>query len=83
LRGNPVDDVREIVDMVQSIADVCELDVVTEVLDPAKDVDGIHPQNVGSLALGYTGLDFFQPATPLAGMEILKRYNLPVSGKRA
>ena len=58
-------------------------DVVTEVLDPAKDVDGIHPQNVGSLALGYTGLDFFQPATPLAGMEMLRRYNIPVSGKRA
>jgi methylenetetrahydrofolate dehydrogenase (NADP+)/methenyltetrahydrofolate cyclohydrolase len=58
-------------------------DVVTDVLDPAKDVDGIHPQNVGCMTLGYTNLDFFQPATPLAGMEILKRYKIPISGKQA
>jgi methylenetetrahydrofolate dehydrogenase (NADP+)/methenyltetrahydrofolate cyclohydrolase len=58
-------------------------DVVTEVLDPAKDIDGIHPQNAGRLALGYPARDFFQPATPLAGMELLRRYDIPVSGKRA
>jgi methylenetetrahydrofolate dehydrogenase (NADP+)/methenyltetrahydrofolate cyclohydrolase len=58
-------------------------DVVTEVLDPAKDVDGIHPANAGRLALGYASRDFFQPATPLAGMELLRRYNIPVTGRRA
>jgi methylenetetrahydrofolate dehydrogenase (NADP+)/methenyltetrahydrofolate cyclohydrolase len=58
-------------------------DVVTEVLDPAKDIDGIHPENAGRLALGYTGLDYFQPATPQAGMELLRRYNIPISGRRA
>jgi methylenetetrahydrofolate dehydrogenase (NADP+)/methenyltetrahydrofolate cyclohydrolase len=58
-------------------------DVVTDVLDPAKDIDGIHPQNVGRMTLGYTNQDFFQPATPLAGMEILRRYEIPVGGKRA
>ncbi len=58
-------------------------DVVTAVLDPAKDVDGIHPENAGRLALGYAGLDYFQPATPLAGMELLRRYNIPISGRRA
>jgi methylenetetrahydrofolate dehydrogenase (NADP+)/methenyltetrahydrofolate cyclohydrolase len=60
-----------------------QADVVTEVLDPAKDVDGIHPENAGRLALGYPGLNYFQPATPLAGMELLRRYNIPLSGKRA
>ena len=58
-------------------------DVVTDVLDPAKDIDGIHPRNIGGLALGYTALDFFQPATPLAGMEILSRYEIPLRGKHA
>jgi methylenetetrahydrofolate dehydrogenase (NADP+)/methenyltetrahydrofolate cyclohydrolase len=58
-------------------------DVVTEVLDPAKDVDGIHPENAGRLALGYASRDFFQPATPLAGMELLRRYQIPVTGRRA
>jgi methylenetetrahydrofolate dehydrogenase (NADP+)/methenyltetrahydrofolate cyclohydrolase len=58
-------------------------DVVTEVLDPAKDVDGIHPENAGRLALGYPGQHYFQPATPLAGMELLRRYQIPVNGKRA
>lgn len=58
-------------------------DVVTEVLDPAKDVDGIHPENAGRLALGYADREYFQPATPLAGMELLRRYKIAVSGQRA
>ncbi len=56
---------------------------VSAVLDPAKDVDGIHPENAGRLALGYTGLDFFAPPTPQAGMALLRRQPIRVSGKSA
>lgn len=47
-------------------------------LDPDKDVDGLHPVNMGRLALGMSGL---VPCTP-AGIEaILAHYDIPVSGK--
>jgi methylenetetrahydrofolate dehydrogenase (NADP+)/methenyltetrahydrofolate cyclohydrolase len=49
-------------------------------LDPAKDVDGIHPYNTGLLAQGRPGL---APATPLGGMEILRHYQVPIAGARA
>jgi methylenetetrahydrofolate dehydrogenase (NADP+)/methenyltetrahydrofolate cyclohydrolase len=49
-------------------------------LDPAKDVDGIHPSNVGLLAQGRPTVI---PATPAGGMEILTRYDVPISGARA
>jgi methylenetetrahydrofolate dehydrogenase (NADP+)/methenyltetrahydrofolate cyclohydrolase len=55
-------------------------DAVTEVLDPNKDVDGIHPINIGQLSLG---LDCFVPATPEGGVELLDYYGIPVEGKRA
>ena len=51
---------------------------VTEAVDPAKDVDGFHPVNVGKLALG---LDTFVSATPNGIMEMLKRYNIETVGK--
>jgi len=56
------------------------LDNVIEVLDPNKDVDGIHPINVGQLSLG---LDCFVPATPQGGVELLDYFRIPVEGKRA
>ena len=46
------------------------LRAVIDTLDPAKDIDGIHPLNAGLLALGYDG---FLPATAHAAVEILKR----------
>lgn len=49
-------------------------------LDPAKDVDGFHPENVGRLSLGLPG---FVSCTPAGVMELLKRYNLSPSGKKA
>jgi methylenetetrahydrofolate dehydrogenase (NADP+)/methenyltetrahydrofolate cyclohydrolase len=55
--------------------------LVTDVLDPEKDVDGIHPINAGRLFQGDS--DAFAPATPSGGMEILKRYDIPLKGKRA
>jgi methylenetetrahydrofolate dehydrogenase (NADP+) / methenyltetrahydrofolate cyclohydrolase len=53
--------------------------VVIQSVNPAKDVDGFHPQNVGRMALG---LPAYIPATPNGIMELLKRYNVETSGKR-
>ena len=49
-------------------------------VDPAKDVDGFHPVNVGCLSTQRPGL---VPCTPAGIMEILKRSNIPVSGQEA
>lgn len=49
-------------------------------IDPAKDVDGFHPENVGRLSLGLPGL---RACTPAGIMELLKRYNLSPKGKKA
>lgn len=49
-------------------------------IDPTKDVDGLHPMNVGRL---YCGLDAFVPCTPRGIMELLKRMHCEIAGKRA
>ena len=49
-------------------------------IDPAKDVDGFHPVNVGKLALGQKGL---VPCTPAGVMEMLSRSGVPVAGREA
>jgi methylenetetrahydrofolate dehydrogenase (NADP+)/methenyltetrahydrofolate cyclohydrolase len=49
-------------------------------LDPRKDVDGVHPTSAGLLA---QGLPCLVPNTPAGGMELLRRYNIPLAGKRA
>ena len=49
-------------------------------IDPAKDVDGFHPENAGKLTLGLPGL---RPCTPQGIIELLKRYNLSPKGKKA
>ncbi len=51
-----------------------------EAVAPDKDVDGFHPVNVGRLQSGQPGL---QPCTPAGVMEMLRRRQLPVSGKNA
>jgi methylenetetrahydrofolate dehydrogenase (NADP+)/methenyltetrahydrofolate cyclohydrolase len=55
------------------------LRVVIDAIDPAKDIDGIHPRNAGLLSLGYDG---FLPATAQASVEILKRSGIQIQGKR-
>jgi methylenetetrahydrofolate dehydrogenase (NADP+)/methenyltetrahydrofolate cyclohydrolase len=47
---------------------------------PEKDVDAFHPINTGRLSLG---LPAFAPCTPAGVMELLKHYEIPVSGKTA
>jgi len=54
---------------------------VVAALSPAKDVDGVHPINAGRLLAGAG--EYFVPATPAGGMEILSRANVPIQGKRA
>ncbi len=49
-------------------------------VDPAKDVDGFHPMNVGFLSTQRPGL---VPCTPAGVMEILQRSNIPVAGREA
>jgi len=49
-------------------------------LDPAKDVDGFHPVNVGYLSTQRPGL---VPCTPAGVIEILKRSQIPIAGQEA
>ncbi|HOO21068.1 MAG TPA: bifunctional methylenetetrahydrofolate dehydrogenase/methenyltetrahydrofolate cyclohydrolase FolD [Kiritimatiellia bacterium] len=50
---------------------------VIEAVDPAKDVDGFHPVNIGRMVLG---LPAFVPCTPAGVIEILRRAEIPLSG---
>jgi methylenetetrahydrofolate dehydrogenase (NADP+)/methenyltetrahydrofolate cyclohydrolase len=51
---------------------------VIEAIDYRKDVDGFHPVNVGRMVIG---LPCFVSATPSGILELLKRYDIPTSGK--
>lgn len=51
---------------------------VIEAIDPRKDVDGFHPENVGRMVIG---LPSFVSATPFGIVELLKRYSIETSGK--
>ncbi|KAA6303219.1 MAG: Bifunctional protein FolD protein [Candidatus Ordinivivax streblomastigis] len=51
---------------------------VIEAIDYRKDVDGFHPINAGRMSIG---LPCFVSATPAGILELLKRYNIPTSGK--
>ncbi len=54
-------------------------DAVVSAVSPDKDVDGFHPENVGRMVLG---MPSFISATPFGILELLKRYDISVSGKR-
>ena len=49
-------------------------------VDPAKDVDGFHPMNVGFLSTQRPGL---VPCTPAGVLQILQRSNIPIAGREA
>ena len=53
---------------------------VLELIDPAKDVDGFHPVSVGRLVANQPGL---RPCTPVGVMELLRTYDIPVTGAEA
>ncbi|MBQ9636705.1 MAG: bifunctional methylenetetrahydrofolate dehydrogenase/methenyltetrahydrofolate cyclohydrolase FolD [Prevotella sp.] len=52
---------------------------VIEAIDPRKDVDGFHPENVGRMAIG---LPAFISATPLGIMTLLQRYAIETTGRK-
>ncbi|MEH0155844.1 tetrahydrofolate dehydrogenase/cyclohydrolase catalytic domain-containing protein [Limibacter armeniacum] len=52
---------------------------VTLAIDPAKDVDGFHPENLGRMMIGLPG---FLPATPYGIVQLLERYGIETSGKK-
>ncbi len=56
------------------------LRAVIDVLDPLRDIDGIHPLNAGLLSLGYDG---FLPATAHASIEILRQSGIDIAGRHA
>lgn len=55
-------------------------DVVIQSIDPSKDVDGFHPQNVGKMMIGQQS---FLPCTPHGIMEMLERSGIEIAGKHA
>ena len=52
---------------------------VIDAIDPRKDVDGFHPINVGRLHIGEKG---FVPCTPAGIIELVRRLEVPISGKK-
>ena len=83
---------REAVESLNAAREVCGVlvtlplpahlspDLVATTLAPEKDIDGITLTNAGRLALGRRT---FAPNTPAGGMEMLRRHNIPVAGRRA
>lgn len=53
-------------------------DCIIDAIDPAKDVDGFHPQSVGALSIGKDG---FVSCTPAGIIELLHRSDIEIQGK--
>ena len=53
---------------------------VTLAIDPSKDVDGFHPQNLGCLVMGHLDKCFIS-CTPYGILELLTRYSIETKGK--
>lgn len=51
---------------------------IIHAIDPAKDVDGFHPQSAGALMIGENG---FLPCTPAGIIQLLKRSDIEIEGK--
>ena len=67
--------------LVQSpLPDQLDEEAAVRRLDPAKDVDGFHPENAARL---YQGEPRFVPATPVGIMRLLQEYDVPLEGARA
>ncbi|WP_434966138.1 bifunctional methylenetetrahydrofolate dehydrogenase/methenyltetrahydrofolate cyclohydrolase [Janibacter indicus] len=52
---------------------------ILSAVDPAKDVDGLHPTNLGWLVLGKPAP---LPCTPMGCIELLRRHDVPIAGAR-
>ncbi|GGB83558.1 bifunctional methylenetetrahydrofolate dehydrogenase/methenyltetrahydrofolate cyclohydrolase [Knoellia flava] len=64
--------------LVQQPTGLDENRILAEV-DPTKDVDGLHPMNLGWLVLGK---DAPLPCTPVGVVELLRRHDVPIAGAR-
>ncbi len=54
---------------------------ILELMDPAKDADGLHPINLGRLVMNVSGeMKSPLPCTPNGIVELLKRYQIPTKG---
>ena len=53
--------------------------VILSAVDPTKDVDGLHPMNLGWLVLGHPAP---LPCTPVGCLELLRRYAVPIAGAK-
>ncbi|HZI61851.1 MAG TPA: bifunctional 5,10-methylenetetrahydrofolate dehydrogenase/5,10-methenyltetrahydrofolate cyclohydrolase [Pyrinomonadaceae bacterium] len=76
---NSRDDVDGILTQLPLPAGIEERAII-EAIDPAKDVDGFHPVNVGNLALGRPA---FVPCTPAGIIELLVNSDVEIRGARA
>jgi methylenetetrahydrofolate dehydrogenase (NADP+)/methenyltetrahydrofolate cyclohydrolase len=65
--------------LVQQPTGLDEFAILSRV-DPVKDVDGLHPFNLGSLVLGKAAP---LPCTPIGIVELLRRYGVPIAGAQA
>jgi methylenetetrahydrofolate dehydrogenase (NADP+)/methenyltetrahydrofolate cyclohydrolase len=65
--------------LVQQPTGLDEFSILSKV-DPIKDVDGLHPYNLGSLVLGEAAP---LPCTPMGIIELLRRYEVPIAGAHA
>lgn len=54
-------------------------DRIIKAIDPKKDVDGFHPESVGALSIGLPG---FVSCTPAGIIQLLKRSNIKIEGKK-
>ena len=62
--------------LVQQPTGLDEFAILSRV-DPAKDVDGLHPHNLGCLVMGEPAP---LPCTPVGAVELLRRYDVPIKG---
>jgi methylenetetrahydrofolate dehydrogenase (NADP+)/methenyltetrahydrofolate cyclohydrolase len=58
------------------------LPIVIRSIDPRKDADGFHAQNVGNVVLGKE-TEYLPPATPAGILALLEHYRVPIAGKHA
>ncbi|MFM1950578.1 MAG: hypothetical protein RL418_265 [Actinomycetota bacterium] len=58
-----------------------DANAMLELIDPAKDADGLHPVNLGKLVMNVSGpMNSPLPCTPNGIVELLRRYSVPTAG---
>lgn len=67
--------------ILEPVAPGLQLDALIDLIDPAKDVDGVHPVNAGRLLANRP--PFIVPATPAGGLRLLEEADVTFQGKHA